>query len=188
MRSFLIIIIIILIMEKARKFAIEKHGLQRRKFTGEMYYFHPIRVAEIIQNFENNESVIAAAYMHDLIEDTDVKYEDILQLFGTEIANLVFELTNVRKMIEKMGKKIYQTEKLNNMSDNAFLIKLADRLDNVSDFKISDQYFAERYSKETLYVLDHLNRKITKNQKVLIKRIREKCENYLKIIGETNDK
>ena len=120
---------------KAYNYALKKHGEQKRK-SGEPYIIHPTNVAYTIAEIGLDEKTICAALLHDVVEDTDVTYEDIVNDFGKEIADMVDGVTklkqiqhasieenqveNYRKMFLAMGKDI-----------RVILIKLADRLHNM---------------------------------------------------------
>lgn len=131
-------------IKKAKMLAKEKHGEEKRKYGEEKYYYtHPYKVAKGLKKFEcykNNENVIAAAYLHDILEETDIKYEELKSLFNIRIANLVLELTsdsskysNKDDKSKYLAKAKYLTNKINNMSEDARVIKLADRKHNVSE-------------------------------------------------------
>ena len=89
-------------IRKTYEFAKEKHGNQLRK-SGEPYIIHPIAVANILADLELDMEVIAAGLLHDVVEDTPYTYEDITELFGKDIADLVDGVT-------KLGKIKYQTK------------------------------------------------------------------------------
>src|SRR5699024_7351338 len=73
---------------KAYNYALKKHGEQKRK-SGEPYIIHPTNVAYTIAEIGLDEKTICAALLHDVVEDTDVTYEDIVNDFGKEIADMV---------------------------------------------------------------------------------------------------
>ncbi|GAA0330192.1 HD domain-containing protein [Bacillus carboniphilus] len=78
-----------MLLENAKRFAMEAHAGQLRKSTGTPMIEHPIRVAETLREFGFNEEVVAAGFLHDTVEDTDVTIEDIEQEFGEEVARIV---------------------------------------------------------------------------------------------------
>jgi (p)ppGpp synthase/HD superfamily hydrolase len=176
--------------EKARKVAKEQHGNKRRKYgEKELYYNHPFGVAERLEEFDEyriNENIIAAAYLHDTIEDTPMDYEALKAQFNEKIAELVRELTsdsskyNSNKEDSKyLAKAKYLTDKINKMSKEARIIKLADRENNVSSLSECSVSFAHRYAKETEYILTHLDFEPNKSEKKLIALIREHITQYL---------
>ena len=170
-------------MEEIIAFAKQKHEGKFRRLSEVPYIFHPTRVAEILKAMNESDDIIKAAYLHDTVEDTDTTIEEISKKFGKKVANLVKELTSDRSAIKKIGKAPYLTNKMNNMSLEALTIKLADRLDNVSDLNASDIEFTQKYLKETQYILEHLKRKLNKNQQQLYNLILERVkqlEEFLK--------
>ena len=142
--------------DRALEFAREKHKEQKRKMSNDPYIIHPIRVAEIVRCYGGNEDQIAAALLHDTVEDTDTKPEEIEKEFGSIISGLVAELTNDDVEKERMGKEKYLTKKISSMSPEALLVKFADRLDNVRDIGSTDSDWSIRYNKQTNYILDNI--------------------------------
>ena len=139
---------------KAYEFAKEKHGDQKR-MSGEPYIIHPIQVAYTLATLEMDESTICAALLHDILEDTDTKKDDLAKLFTPEIAEMVDGVTklsklsyatieeqqveNYRKMFLAMGKDI-----------RVILIKLADRLHNMRTLKYLTRDRQIANAKETM--------------------------------------
>ena len=83
------------IIKKAYKFAEESHKEQER-VSGEKYIIHPLNVAYILADLEMDDSTIAAALLHDVVEDTPVTNEDLVNEFGKEIAEMVDGVTKLR--------------------------------------------------------------------------------------------
>lgn len=100
---------------------------------------HLKTVVKTVSKYTKNKEVIIASWLHDAVEDKYITYEQIEEYFGKRVVYLVYELTSDKTIIQIIGKTEYLTNKINNMTDNALLIKLADRLDNVSDLKITDK-------------------------------------------------
>ncbi len=173
---------------RAKVFATAKHEGQTRKYQPEVpYVTHPLKVAEMLQKIRDIPELVAAALLHDVVEDTSTTIEEIKTHFGEKVASLVAELTSDKKLQKQMGKAKYLTEKIRYMSLDARLIKLLDREHNVSDLNtdanISDlehsDNFARRYSKETKEILDNLNLQLSPEELTIIKRIREKISPFL---------
>lgn len=124
------------LVTKAFNFAKNAHkGVRRR--SGEPYILHPIAVAQIVcEEIGMGSTSICAALLHDVVEDTDYTYEDIANLFGVKIANIVRGVTKVSggligdraSMQAETFKKILLT-----MSDDVrvIIVKIADRLHNM---------------------------------------------------------
>jgi len=171
------------LIERARKFAERKHFGQWRADNKTPYITHPIRVAEIVKKFKKShriEELLAAAYLHDTLEDTKTGINELRNNFGETIALLVVELTSNPLEIQNIGKAKYLSEKLgseDNMSNWALTIKLADRLDNVSDLEnsVKGDGWAQKYKKETIKILDFLekHRYLSNTHKSLIKEVRK---------------
>ena len=115
------------LLEKAYNFGRTKHEGQVRKISGLPYFTHPINVALLLREFP--EDVIIAALLHDTIEDTDTSEDEISDSFNPVVANLVWGMTK-----EKTSRDIFGPLKQAAEKDNRIiLVKLADRLDNLSD-------------------------------------------------------
>lgn len=169
----------------ALNYATSAHAGQTRS-DGSAYIKHPERVASIIAQYKkshNLDALISAAYLHDTIEDTNTTHEDLEKMFGGLVASLVKELTSNKTEIDKIGKATYLAQKMKTMSSWALAIKLADRLDNVSDIATAKTpAWREKYRKETEKVLTDLEnaRVLSGTHKKLISLIRAK-------LGEIND-
>lgn len=155
---------------KAVKFASEKHQGQKRKVSGEDYISHPMIVSYYIPYFKSSKninSLICAALLHDTVEDTQTSYQEILDGFGMKVASLVFELTSDKEEIKKLGKSFYLKKKLLGISSYALVIKLCDRLANISDHP------SEKQLQETREIIEFLkqNRKLSSTHQKIISQI-----------------
>ncbi|SHH14060.1 RelA/SpoT family protein [Tepidibacter thalassicus] len=141
---------------RAYNFAESAHEGQYRK-SGEKYFIHPVEVANILADLELDIYTIAAGLMHDVIEDTKYTYEDIVDKFGKEIADLVEGVTKLGK-IEYKSKEETQAENLRKMfmamakDIRVILIKLADRLHNMRTLKFMTPEKAKEKAKETVEI------------------------------------
>jgi len=165
------------IIEFAESFAASKHEGQMRK-NGEIFLVHPLTVGSYIKKYKKNDwfdELIAAAYLHDVLEDTDTTYVELANNFGYLIAGIVLELTTDEDMKAEIGKERYQAIRLKNMTSWALTIKLCDRLHNTEDLEIVNPEFRERYTIQTQNILTFLeeNRELTKTQIKIIKDIRK---------------
>ena len=155
-------------------------GLVREDNTP--YIEHPKRVAEYIKSLDNldNDNLIYAALLHDTIEDTDATYKELELLFGQDIANLVFEVTTDAKEKNKIGKLNYLKDKVLQISDDALILKLSDRLDNVRDLVNANKDFQIKYSNETYELIKHLiqNRKLNNIHQKICREIMLKLVEY----------
>lgn len=142
----------------AREMAEMKHSGQVRKFSGEDYAEHPKRVAQTVLKYKNSkelDKLVIAALLHDTVEDTDTSIEEIKSIFGDLVASLVEELTS-DKNLKVIDKADYLSRKMVNMTSWGLVIKLADRLDNVSDLRHVNKNFRQKYIKETRIILSNL--------------------------------
>ncbi|MFW6173559.1 MAG: HD domain-containing protein [Elusimicrobiota bacterium] len=170
------------LIKAAEKFATKKHHGQTRKFTGKPYIIHPQQVSELVSNYGGSLDMIAAAWLHDVMEDCGVKFEKIKEKFGDKVAKLVKELT-IPPYADKSGKKSdYIAKEMEIMSSDGLTIKLCDRLSNVLNFEIAHPKFVLKYAPKTKFILDSLEdsqRPLNAVQKKLVKEIRKKIEPYL---------
>ena len=149
------------VVQKAFDFANEAHkGVRRR--SGEPYILHPIAVAKIVvSNIGLGYKSIAAALLHDVVEDTDYTVDDIRNLFGEKIASLVDGLTKIKTVLDnedKAKQKSIQAENfkriLLTLNDDVrvVLIKLADRLHNCRTIEFMPEYKRDKILSETMFI------------------------------------
>lgn len=165
---------------KAIKFADDKHQGQVRKGTGKPYVTHPIMVSYLLNKYKqskNIEELTVAAILHDTLEDTNTDFIEIAREFTPLVASLVLELTSDEEEIKKYGKNEYLIKKMLGISNYALVIKLLDRLNNVSDQpKIG-------YINDTLKMIEEVSakRKLTKTQKTIMIDIHNICKKFVEI-------
>lgn len=145
------------LIRKAFDVAMDAHKDQRRK-SGEAYFFHPIAVAKIVASeIGLGATAIAAALMHDVVEDTPITIEDIERMFNSKVAQLVEGLTKISKVQKEMNVSM-QAENFRKMlftlNDDVrvILIKIADRLHNMQTLDMMEDYKQVKIASETLYI------------------------------------
>ncbi len=144
----------------AAAFAETAHGAQKRKYTGEPYIVHPAAVAKIVSKVVNDEEVIAAAWLHDVVEDTPVTLSEIETLFGTRVAPLVEALTDVSKPTDG-NREIRKQKDLRHLVKapaEAQTIKYADLIDNTRSIVEHDIGFAKVYLEEKRRLLEVMDK------------------------------
>jgi guanosine-3',5'-bis(diphosphate) 3'-pyrophosphohydrolase len=144
------------LIEKAKAFAFAKHDGQTRKYTGEPYIIHPLAVGELVASIGEPDAVVAAAILHDTLEDTKTTEAELVAEFGPEVAGLVVELTDV--FVAGTGgnheiRKAKECARLATVSAAAQTIKVADIIDNTGSIVERDPEFAKVYLKEKAALL-----------------------------------
>lgn len=197
------------VVKPAKELATKAHkGVYRRgkdeKGNKIEYITHPETVVDIVRKVKKSKyisALVAAAYLHDVPEDTEVTLDDIRDFYGDSVLkiktedidkenildlvlSLIDELTSDDDEIEKMGKTEYLSKKMLHMSSWALVIKLADRLHNVTDVRKkmsgspSDVKWAKKYANQTQTIINTLKRgrKLSNTQLELIDLIKERIE------------
>ena len=199
------------LIRKAFDIAVDAHSNQRRK-TGEPYIFHPIAVAKIVaMEIGLGATSIAAALLHDVVEDTEYTIDDMEHLFGETIARIVNGLTKISRLNKAQNASI-QAENFRKMlltlhdDVRVILIKIADRLHNMQTMDAMPPHKQVKIASETLYIyaplahrlglynikqeLEDLGLKYTepevfKSIVAKIKESKEEQQNYLKRFADT---
>src|SRR6187397_3528402 len=144
------------LLNRAYVYAMKAHGEQRRA-SGDPYFSHPIEVAAILTDLKLDDATIAAALLHDTIEDTEATRAEIDSLFGHDIGRLVEGLTKLKKL-DLVTKEAKQAENLRKLllaiADDVrvLLIKLADRLHNMRTLQYMPPEARRRAAEETLEI------------------------------------
>ena len=172
-------------------FAKEAHKTQVRKFINQPYFdAHVQRVNGIVKRYTRDTDIICASLLHDVLEDCyedpDVGYLELKEKFGKRIADLVVEVTSVGDEIDHDydgSKTNYLIDKMTHMSDDALVIKLADRLQNISDAFTATERFRNKYYLETVNIIADLenNRPMNRTHMMIIREIKAKLDNISSI-------
>ena len=170
--------------QKAWLFAQQAHQGVVRKFLRTPYFEgHVAKVFGILKQYDTRPTLGAAAILHDTLEDVDyVTFEMIEEKFGIRVAKLVKELTSDEESIQKHGKANYLLNKMIYMSDDALLIKLCDRLQNISDMYAASVTFRTKYVRETQFIVDGLKagRRMSHRHQRLVNEIQSLLNNIKK--------
>ncbi len=141
-------------IEKAYNFASEAHAGQKRS-SGEDYIIHPCAVVEILADFGFDSSTVIAAFLHDVLEDTPVTYDELKELFGVEIVDLVEGVTKLDQL-QFVNREVAQAENFRKIFISmakdlrVIIIKLADRLHNMRSLQYLSEERQKRIARETL--------------------------------------
>lgn len=150
------------LINQARDFAFRAHFGQKRKYTDLPYYTHVSQVADFVFDYSNSEEMIAAAYLHDTLEDTETTVASLIKAeFPEEVIHLVIELTDVYTKenfpdFNRHQRKKLEAVRLGTISDEAKTIKLADILSNTADITQHDPNFAAVYLDEKRFLVPRL--------------------------------
>jgi guanosine-3',5'-bis(diphosphate) 3'-pyrophosphohydrolase len=145
-------------VERARVFATAAHAAvgQLRKYTNEPYIVHPAEVVEIVKTRPHDSEMLCAAWLHDVVEDTEVTVEVIRSEFGNRVAELVEWLTDVSKpgMGNRSFRKAIDREHTSRAPAEAQTIKCADLISNTKSITMHDSKFAKVYLEEKRLLLE----------------------------------
>lgn len=148
------------LVDKARRFAIKAHGRldHRRKYSSEPYSVHLQAVADLVAAVSDDPEMIATAWLHDTVEDTPTTLADLEDRFGSSVACLVGELTDVSQPADgnRAIRKSIDRGHLASASSRAKTIKLADLIHNCQDICNHDAEFARVYLTEMASLLEVL--------------------------------
>jgi (p)ppGpp synthase/HD superfamily hydrolase len=148
--------------ERARVFATAAHAAvgQLRKYTHEPYIVHPAEVVSIVRSVPHTEAMLAAAWLHDVVEDTGVTIETVRAEFGTEVADLVSWLTDVSRPEDgnRAHRKARDREHTAAAPAEAQTVKLADLISNTRSIMAHDPKFAVTYLEEKRALLAVMTR------------------------------
>lgn len=174
--------------QRAKEFATRKHAEigQVRKYTGEPYINHPAAVVEIVRSVAHTEAMLAAAWLHDTVEDTDATLQEVTKLFGIEVGAFVEMLTDVSKPEDgnRALRKAMDCEHTAKAMPPAKTIKLADLIDNSISIIGHDPQFAKVYLEEKAFLLQVL----TEGDSALWDRARSMVDSVYRRIGKSERK
>lgn len=161
---------------RAATFAQRAHRKQLRKYTHEPYFVHLNEVAELCVEVGSPAEVVAAAYLHDYIEDQNGTVEELESLFGPVVARLVWEVSDQSRPEDgnRGARKAIDRAHLARASARGKTIKLADLISNSKDIVQRDPNFAVTYMREKRLLLPFL----VEGNRTLFNRATELLESY----------
>lgn len=158
------------ILEYIKSFADRAHGTQVRKYTGDRYIVHPVRVMEMVRQYNDDICVLAAALLHDVLEDTPVSAAELRDALHpvlepdqvAKVMELVVDLTDVYvkkdyPRLNRRSRKEKESERMAAVSAEAQSIKYADIIDNVRDIVSQDMNFAKIFVREAKNMLERMD-------------------------------
>lgn len=145
-------------INKALGFATAAHEGQVRKYTGEPYINHPLEVMNIVRTVPHSESMLAAALLHDVVEDCGIDLSEIFDIFGSRVAAMVDDLTDESKPEDgnRAVRKEIDRKRTEVALKDSKTIKLADLISNSKSICEHDKDFAKVYIKEKELLLEVL--------------------------------
>lgn len=165
------------IVVKAYNFAEQAHKSEKRKFSDLPYFSHVKYVARTLEDLHCHPDLVAAGFLHDILENTSISSQELKDEFGEKIFSIIYSLSNNEEEIKKFGgKRLYLAAKLIQLDDDSLTVKLADRYHNVLflEHDATPEEFIKKYYKETKYIISSLldsGRNFNEVQMALIKRI-----------------
>jgi hypothetical protein len=158
------------ILQQVKEFADKSHGNQTRKYTGQRYIVHPVEVMEICSEYTDNISILAAALLHDVLEDTPVTEEELLDFLlkimpekgAKKTLDLTVELTDVYTkdaypQFNRRVRKDKEHQRSSKTSWGAQTIKYADIISNSIDISKHDKNFGPKFLNEVRSQLKTMN-------------------------------
>lgn len=148
------------VVDRAQAFARVAHAEQTRKYTGEPYVVHTDEVAAIVAAHGGTLEMIAAAHLHDVLEDTPTTFDTLVSEFGHDIADLVAALSDQvpKSAGNRKLRKQLESDRLGTCEARVHTIKLADIVSNTRSIGERDPKFARVYLVEMRYLVDRLIR------------------------------
>jgi len=146
------------IVKRAKIFAKEFHKGHLRKYTNDPYTVHLEAVAGMVASIIDDQNMVAAAWLHDTVEDTTATIEDIEREFGSDVSGMVADLTDICTLTDgnRKVRKAKERDHTAKASARAKTIKLADIIDNIRSIVPLDMGFARTYVPEKEQLMEVL--------------------------------
>ncbi|WP_247237449.1 HD domain-containing protein [Telluribacter sp. SYSU D00476] len=157
------------VLEKIRQYAEEAHGEQKRKYSNQPYIVHPVAVMKLCKEYTEQVAVLAAALLHDVLEDTPVTHHQLREYLQSVMDRPVAETTYrlVKDLTDEFTKENYphlnrkkrrrrEAERLGKADPMAQTVKYADLIDNCLDIVRHDKQFGKVFVNESTTLLEHM--------------------------------
>lgn len=144
------------VVEVADMLADTAHHGQKRKYTGAPYIAHPRAVGELVKEVGGDDEMVAAALLHDVVEDTDLDLSDLRGIVPDGVVEIVDYMTEREHEGNRKARKAAERERLALGGDRCQTVKLCDMTDNAEDISTHDPDFARVYLVEMRLLLDEL--------------------------------
>lgn len=131
------------LFDKAVLFAVRAHSGTERRGKGSPYIIHPMEAAAIVATITNDPEMLAAAVLHDTVEDTDVSFDDIRAAFGDRVAHLV-QCDTAKRQNSWREKREIQIDRLSRADRDAKIVALGDKLSNMRAMAYDYRQIGER--------------------------------------------
>ncbi|HYC87521.1 MAG TPA: HD domain-containing protein [Chryseosolibacter sp.] len=178
------------IIDRVREFTTEAHGTQTRRYSRDPYIVHPMRVMTTCRNYSTDLSMLCAAILHDVLEDTPVTKSDLENFLrrlmpgpqAEKTLQLVVDLTDVYTRasfpaLNRRARREKEAERLSHTHPDAQTVKYADILDN-TDVAANDPDFARTFLRECMVILDKMKDGHPQLRQRAITRVKE-CLDHL---------
>lgn len=144
------------VVAKAREHAIRVHANQVRRHTGEPYWLHLAQVAGILQSFTDNPNALAAAWLHDTIEDCGETHESLSRLFGADVADYVLALSDLEEGT-RAARKAAARDRLSKSPPVVQTIKVCDLISNLPSIRqFEPKFYAQCFHPEAVAMVNAL--------------------------------
>jgi (p)ppGpp synthase/HD superfamily hydrolase len=187
------------ILDFVKEYADRSHGTQVRKYTGERYIGHPLRVMETVREYCDEVSVLAASLLHDVLEDTRVTANEMEEVLSRVMApddvkkttQIVIELTDIfvkthYPRMNRRSRKEKEAARLSSVSPEAQTVKYADIIDNVVDIVKQDADFARVFVKEAKKMLTMMESGDARLREKALLVVDEGLESIRNFVGSTS--
>jgi (p)ppGpp synthase/HD superfamily hydrolase len=124
------------VTRRAVAFARERHSGQRRQADGAPFLLHPLEVASLLERESCSDEVIAAAVLHDVLEDTDADQDELEAHFGAEVGRLVALVTDDQAIADEEQRKTEVRERVREAGDDALAVYAADKISKVRELRM----------------------------------------------------